>query len=150
MPRYIIVGFQTARGGDETKNPAVFDPVKVNMIRAKLNTQSYPEDDYYLSLPNSKVARAYRDVATLSTKLYGLNEFITNSNISPIKYRSLYPLFAFDVSKQEAKLKLTSVDIKIEATFDDIVPAGTPAYALIISDKICRFKSDETKLNVIE
>jgi hypothetical protein len=38
MPRYIIVGFQTVRGGEQTKNPAVFDHVKVNMIRAKLNT----------------------------------------------------------------------------------------------------------------
>jgi hypothetical protein len=82
--------------------------------------------------------------------LYGLNELITNSNISPVEYCSLYPLFAFDVSKQEEKLKLSSVDIKIEATFDDNVPAGTEAYALIISDKICRFKSDGTKLNVIE
>jgi hypothetical protein len=90
MPRYIIVGFQTSRDGDQTKNPAVFDHVKVNMIRAKLNTYSYPEDDYNLSFPNSQVARAYRDVATLSTKLYGLNELITDSNISPIEYRSLY------------------------------------------------------------
>jgi hypothetical protein len=112
-------------------------------------TYSYPKDDYNLSFPNSQVSRAYRDVATLSTKLYGLNELITNSNISPIEYRVLHPLFAFDVSKQE-KLKLTSVDIKIEATFDDNVPAGTQAYALIISDKICRFKSDGTKSSVIE
>jgi hypothetical protein len=120
------------------------------MIRAKLNTYSYPEDDYNLSFPNSQVARAYRDVATLSTKLYGLNELITDSNISPIEYRSLYPLFVFDVSKQEEKLKLSSVDLKIEATFDENVPAGTQAYALIISDKICKFKSDGTKLSVIE
>jgi hypothetical protein len=135
MPRYIIVGFQTAGGGDQTKNLAVFDHVKVNTIRAKLNTYSYPEDDYNLSFPKSQVARAYRDVATLSTKFYGLNELIANSIISPIEYRILYPLFAYDVSKQE-KLKLSSVDIKIEATFDDNVPAGTQAYALIISDKI--------------
>jgi hypothetical protein len=38
MQRYITVGFQTARGGDQNKNPAVFDHVKVIMIRAKVNT----------------------------------------------------------------------------------------------------------------
>jgi hypothetical protein len=139
------VGFQTARRGNQTKNPTAFDHVKVNMIRAKLNTYSYPEVDFNLLFPNSQVARAYRDVATLSTKLYGFNELITNSNISPIEYRILYPLFVFDVSKQEEKLKLSSVDIKIEATFDDNVPTGTQAYALIISDKTCKFKSDGTK-----
>jgi hypothetical protein len=82
--------------------------------------------------------------------LYGLNELITNSIISPTEYRILHPLFAFDISKQEEKLKLSSVDIKIEATFDDNVPAGTQAYALIISDKLCKFKTDGTKLSVIE
>jgi hypothetical protein len=45
---------------------------------------------------------------------------------------------------------MSSVDIKIETTFDDNVPAGTQAYALIISDKIYKFKSDGTKLSVIE
>jgi hypothetical protein len=120
------------------------------MIRAKLNTYSYHDDGYSLSFRNSQVVRAYRDVATLSTKVYGLNELITDSNISPREYRSLYPPFVFDVSKQEEKLKLSSVDIKIEATFDENVPAGTQAYALIISDKICKFKSDESKLSVIE
>jgi hypothetical protein len=58
MPRYIIVGFQTDRGGDQTKNLAVFDHVKVNMIRAKFNTYPYPEDGYDLSLLNNQVARA--------------------------------------------------------------------------------------------
>jgi hypothetical protein len=94
-----------------------------------LNTYSYPENDYNLSIPNSQVARAYRDVATLSTKLYGLKELITDSNISPTEYRSLYPLFVFDVSKQDEKLKLSSLDIKTRATFDENVPAGTLAYA---------------------
>ena len=30
----------------------------------------------------------------------GMDELITRSNISPIDYKSLYPLFVFDVSKQ--------------------------------------------------
>jgi hypothetical protein len=50
--------FQADRDGDQTKHPAVFDNVnKVNMIRARLNTYSYPEDDYNLSFPNNYVAR---------------------------------------------------------------------------------------------
>jgi hypothetical protein len=55
MPSYITVGFQTVRSGDQTKNPAVFEHVIVNMTRAKLNTYSYLEDDY-VSFPNNLVA----------------------------------------------------------------------------------------------
>lgn len=44
--------------------------------------------------------------------------------------------------QQEDKLKLSSVDIR----FDDNVPAGTQACAVIISDKICKVKSDGSKV----
>lgn len=142
MPRYVIMGFQTNREGDQTRNPAVFDHVKVSMIQALFNTYSYLEDDCYLSFPNNQVIRACRGVATLSTKLCGTNQLIADSNISPIEYQHLFPLFVFNISKQEQKLKLSLVDIKIEATCDENVPTGTRAYALNFSGRICKFKSD--------
>jgi hypothetical protein len=106
--------------------------------------------DYELSFTDNKVSRAYRDAATFSTKLMGLNELITDSSIATDEYRELYPLFVFDVSKQEEMMKLTRVDIRIEAVFSENVPAGTQAYALVLSDKICKFKSDGSTLSVIE
>ena len=33
-----------------------------------------------------------------------MDELITRSNISPADYKTLYPLFVFDVSKQSEKL----------------------------------------------
>jgi hypothetical protein len=79
-----------------------------------------------------------------------MNKLITDSNIFLMEYCDLYPLFVLDVSKQEEKLKLSSVDIKTEASVDVKFPAGTQACALIITDKICKFKNDGIKLSVIE
>ena len=149
FPRYIIVGFQTNRDNDQKKNPAIFDNVKINMIRAKINSNSYPEYDYALSFPNNQVARAYRDAASFSINYYGLNELITDSSISTTEYCGFYPLFVFDVSRHEEKIKLSTTDIKIEATFDENVPANTQAFALIISDRICTFKSNGKDLSLI-
>ena len=42
LPRYIVVGFQTDKAGDQTKNSAIFDHVNVTMIRVKLNTEQHP------------------------------------------------------------------------------------------------------------
>ena len=36
-PRFIIVGFQTAKVGDETKNPSTFDHVNLNNAYVTLN-----------------------------------------------------------------------------------------------------------------
>ena len=43
----------------------------------------------------------------------------------------LYPLFVFDVSKQSEKLKSSVVDV-----FNQAVPAGIQAYAVVMSDKL--------------
>ena len=78
-----------------------------------------------------------------------MDELITQSNISPIDYKSLYPLFVFDVSMQSEKLKTSVVDVQIRAVFDQRVPAGTQAYAVVISDKLLNFQSEGNKMNVI-
>jgi len=78
-----------------------------------------------------------------------MDELITQSNISPIDYKSLYPLFVFDVSKQSEQLKTSVVDIQIEADFDQAVPAGKQAYAVVISDKLLTFQSDGNKMAVV-
>ena len=115
-----------------------------------------------------------------------MDELITRSNISPADYKTLYPLFVFDVSKQSEKLKSSVVDVQIRAIkfrvplkhifgfcedYDKIVyglkhtltlvrklvrqptyqavPAGTQAYAVVMSDKLLTFQSDGSKMSVV-
>jgi hypothetical protein len=96
----MIVGFQTARKGAQTKNPALFDHCKVRPMKAVINDSDYPDVDCELSFTDNKVSHAYRDAATFSTKLMGLIQLTTDSSIATDEYRNLYPLFVFDVSKQ--------------------------------------------------
>ena len=78
-----------------------------------------------------------------------LDELITQSNITPSDYKTLYPIFTFDISKQKEKLKSSDVDIQIKTNFTEIVPANTRAFALVISDKLPSFQSDANKISVI-
>jgi len=78
-----------------------------------------------------------------------MNELITQSNITPADYKDLYPLFVFDVSKQSEQLKISVVGILIKAFFDVAPPAGTDAYAIVISDKLLTFQSNGNNLNVV-
>ena len=76
-------------------------------------------------------------------------ELITKSNITPSDYKTRYPLFTFDVSKQKEKLKFSVVDIQIKANCTENVPVNTRTFALIISDKMLSFQSDENKMSVV-
>ena len=114
-----------------------------------LNSDRYPAVDYNLSFTSQKFSRVYGDTALLAVKFFGMNELITQSNITPSDYKTLYPLFTFDVSKQKETLKSSVVDIQIMANFTENVPANTRAFALVISDKMLSFQSDGYKMSVV-
>ena len=114
-----------------------------------LNSDRYPAVDYNLSFSNQKFSRVYGDAALFGVKFFGVDEMITQSNITPSDYKTLYSLFTFDVSKQKEKLKSSVVDIKIKANFTENIPANTRAFALVISDKMLTFHSDGNKMSVI-
>ena len=75
-----------------------------------LNSYQYPAIDYHLSFLNHKFSRAYSNAAMFRVKFFGMcfSEILwygTQSNITPSKYRTLYPLIMFDVSKQRERLE---------------------------------------------
>ncbi|XP_065645526.1 uncharacterized protein LOC136075997 [Hydra vulgaris] len=121
-PRYIVVGFQTNKNGDQTTNPAIFDHCDLKNIYVMLSSDKYPVTDYSLSFPNQQFSRAYRDAAVFSEKYYGMNELITNSNIQPLDYKDLFPIFVIDVSNQPERYKSSVIDIQIKMNFNTAVP----------------------------
>src|SRR5688572_3831382 len=148
-PRWVVVGFQTNRSGSQVHNPSTFDHCDLKNMYVMLNQERYPAVDYDLSFPNQKFSRAYREAATFSEKFYGMNQLITQSNITPGDYKDLYPLMVFDVSKQSERMKSSVVDIQIKAIFNAAVAAQTQAFAVIISDKLLKFQSDGQKMSVV-
>ena len=149
VPRFIIVGFQTGKSGNQEQNASTFNHVNVSNIYVMLNSMRYPTADYNISFLGQKYSRVYGDAAEFRSKFFNMDELISNPNITPSDYRSLYPLFLFDVSKQSEKLKYSTTDIQIKMHFSANVPAGTQAYAVIISDRLINFQSDGNKFSVV-
>ena len=114
-----------------------------------LTSDRYPAVDYNLSFSNQKLSRVYGDAALFGVKFFGMDELITQSNVTPSDDKKIYSLFTFNVSKQKEKLKSSVVDIQIKAIFTENVSANTRAIALVISDKMLSFQSDGNKMSVI-
>src|SRR6218665_1313868 len=81
-----------------------------------MNQDRSPAVDYNLSFPNQQFSRAYRAAATFSEKFYAMDQIITQSNITPLDFKDLFPIFVYDVSKQSERLKSSVVDIQIKST----------------------------------
>ena len=149
VPRFIIVGFQTNKSGDQLTNPSLFNNVNVSNIYVMLNSMRYPTTDYNISFLSQKYSRVYGDAVEFRSKFFNMDELISNPNFTPLEYKLLYPLFLFDVSKQSEKLKYSTTDIQIKMHFNANVPANTQAYAVIISDRLINFQSDGNKFSVV-
>ena len=155
IPRFIIVGFQTDKNNNQERNPAIFDHCGVRNIYVTLNAKRYPDIDYENDFTINKYSRIYGDAASFRKKFFNMDELISNSSINPINYKNLFPLFVFDVTKQSEKLKTSVSDIHIKASFNPTAagagnpPAGTIAYAVIISDRLFHFVSDGSKITNI-
>ena len=149
VPRFIIIGFQTNKIGNQLTNPSLFDNVDVSNIYVMLNSMRYPTVDHNIDFNKNKFSRVYGDAAEFRSKFLNMDELISDPNFTPIEYRNLFPLFLFDVSKQSEKLKYSTTDIQIKMHFKQNVPANTHVYGVIISDRLINFQSDGNKFSVV-
>ena len=69
-PRFIIVGFQKAKDGDQNKNPSTFDHVNLRNAYVMLSSDGYPAVDYNLSFANHKFSRVYGDATLFAVKFF--------------------------------------------------------------------------------
>ena len=145
-PRWIIIGFQTARAGDQKANPAAFDHCQAENVWVELNGNPYPSLQYNTDFVKQQVAAAYTQVSKFIPNYYG--DMYAQPSISPIDFTTLYPLHVVDLTKQPERIKYGVMDMNLRATFKVAVPANTQAYALVISDRILTFQSDGSKMNV--
>ena len=125
--------------------------MKLKNALVTLNSDRYHAVDYKLSISNQKFFRVCGDADIFGVKFFGMDELVTQSNITPSDYKKLYPLFTFDVRlrKQKEKLKSSVVDIPIKPNFSENVLANTRAFVLFISDKMLFFQSDGNDMFVV-
>ena len=149
VPCFIIVGFQTNKSRNQKTNHSLFNNVNVSNMYVMLNSMRYPAVDYNISCDKQKFSRVYGDAADFRSKFFNMDELVSSPNINPSDYRTLYPLFLFDVSKQSEKLKYSTTDIQVKMHFSVGVDPNTQTYAVIISDRLINFQSDGNKFSVV-
>ena len=149
VPRFIIVGFQTDKIGNQKTNPSLFDNVNVSNIYVTLNSTRYPTVDHNIHFDRNTFSRVYGDAADFRSKFFNMDELVSNPNFTSLEYKNLYPLFLFDVSKQSEKLKYSTTDIQVKMQFRANPPPNTQVYGVIISDRLINFQSDGNKFSVV-
>ena len=148
-PRWIILGFQTAKDETQEQNPAVFDNLNLTNAYVSLNGRKYPSYDAVNNFPLNDYSVLYEMFDNFKKEFYGFNSFVGGTQVNFATFKTLFPIIVFDVRHQSEKIKTGVVDMQLNFTFNDVVPADTTAYSIIISDRRFNLKSDGKNVTML-
>ena len=149
-PRYILIGIQQDKSGNQEKNASLFDHANVTKMSIVMNDTEYPALDINNNFTTNQYVHFYKMMVDFSRDFYGIDPLVGGSGaITPLTYKELFPLFVFNVSKQSERINQSVVDVTVKMQFSQNVGAHARAYALVISDRRLKFQSDGRKMNVV-
>ena len=148
-PRWVIIAFQTDKSNNQTANPALFNHCNLKSAHITLNSATYPE----IQLPNNFASNDYDMLYDMfvdfKNEYYGMDSLVGGTQVSFPTFKTLFPILVFDVRKQNEQLQTGVVDMQAQFYFNEVVPANTRAFALVISDRFFKLSSDGKNMSVI-
>ena len=147
-PRWIIIGFQTAKNTTQEQNPAVFDHLTLTNAYAELNSERYPTTDLNTNFTTNRYLRLYKMFNDFKQEYYGISSLVGGTQVNLPAFKSLFPIIVFDVRYQDEKIKTGVVDTQLTFFFDAGVPANTMVYCCTLSDRVFKFAPDGRSISV--
>ena len=145
-PRWVLIGLQTGKSGNQENNASIFDHCNLTNMQVWLNHFRSPSLDMPADFDKRQYAGVYKSFYDFASIYYGIDNLLAGSAVNPDAFKTLYPIHVFDVSQQSERLTEGVVDLTVMMEFSAAVPANTQAYALVISDRMLKFKSDGSRM----
>ena len=148
-PRYILIALQEDKSDNQEKDASIFDNLDVQQMSVTLNDSKYPARDVRADFTKHQFIEYYRMFSSFARSYYGIDPLMSGNFMDPITYKTLFPIFYFDVSKQSERFRQGMVNVTVNMRFGgNGIPKKVNAHALIISDRRMIFKSDGSKMNI--
>lgn len=159
-PIRVWVTFQKAArvSTSQLVNKRVFDFLGMNSIQVRLNNKIFPAFEYKFGaqgLPgvgapateDIGIARAYNALMNSAYKMRGADE---GSLITPDQWKSLYPIYYFDLTHQDEDLYKATKTAELEVRWDLASP-GTGYFVNVFyeSERLVKFKGVSGSLAIV-
>lgn len=135
-PQMIWVAFQITGVEDQTANCGLYKHSNVESAYIQMNNTQFPAVTTKATWDQNDSGFFYemqkhcRDNYLQQDSTYSEGNMIT-----PANFKSLYPIYCFDVSKQELTLGSNTVTCALHVSFSEAVPANTRVYIAWFNDR---------------
>ena len=102
-PRWVLVGLQTDKSGNQQRNAAIFDHCNLTNMQVCLNHSRYPSADRATYFVKEQYVGVYKSFYDFASRYYGIDNLLAGSQVNPAAYKALYPIHVFDVSTQSKR-----------------------------------------------
>ena len=98
-PRWVLVGLQTDKSGNQERNAAIFLLLQPDEYAGVFESFQIPYCRYGYRLCHGAVLGCIQ-ILLLASRYYGIDNLLAGSQVNPAAYKALYPIHVFNVSKQ--------------------------------------------------
>lgn len=137
-PRAGLVFFSTGRRGKPTKTASEYDHCDVTSVTLKLNNEKWPNENTNQDFSTNNYSIFYNMLCNFSASYNSLPE--PAPLITFPEYKSSFPFFVIDCSRQRETLKYGPVDVRVEIEASKPFPKDTYAYCLIVHDTVFEYR----------
>lgn len=148
-PQYIWVGFQKDLKKDQKQNYGIYWHGDVQQMSVEVNNIQFPVNPVEANFEENDTGFFYTMQRQIRENYLQLpTTYTEGSVISPMNYGSLFPIFAFDVSKHNFSVGARSVTTKLNMRFRTQVPANVVVRVAWFSDRSLELSTDGSTLDI--
>ena len=147
-PQWLLVGFQKDTDATQTTNHALFNNMGVTNMFCVVNNQQFPYTTPDANFANLDFGNFYINLQHFRANYLQIDPLINESGIDPLRFKNIYTIYAFDLTKHVQDIRGDIVNTRIEVKFSAETPAHVKEFDCIISEKEIFLKSDGTNMVV--
>ena len=148
-PQMIWVGFQVCNITNQTVNYALYKHCSVETMWIQMNSAQIPPVTMKANIAENDYGFFYEMQKHLRANYLQYPARYTEGNmITPANFKSLYPIYCFDVSKQEMTLGSNNVTCDLHVHFQNGTPAHLRVYIGWFSDRTLEMFTDGSPINI--
>ncbi len=148
-PQMIWVGFQTCNVVNQTYNHATYLNANVETAYIQMNNSQFPPLLVKADWAENDSGFFYEMQKQMRANYLQYPARYTESNmLTPANFKSLYPIYCFDVSKQELTLGSNNVTCDLHVHFKEVTPAHLRVYIVWFSDRTLEMFTDGSPINI--
>ena len=150
-PQVIWVAFQKDMKSDQKQNNALYWHGDVSQMTIEVNNIQFPTSPISADYDENDLGMFYTMSQQVRENYLQISDSYAEGNmLNPANFRDLYPIYAFDVTKQNFTVGAKSVTTKLNIRFKKATPEHMTVHICWYSDRTLELATDGSCLNIKE